>query len=182
MGEFSIDGKNFIPISVPIVSKEVLLQPHEAVIHAMENDDPASAISLPAEYAARGYARVQEMVEGAGDSNAPAYGNLITPANIPGVLASNVQLRAILQAQGEQQARAFARFFPTGSNLPFARLWRLLVDISLRWMLTTVEYEDELRRTLAASFKFMTIGTWALLGSQIKEGDLASDLASSGYG
>ncbi len=145
MGEFSIDGKNLIPIPVPIVSKEVLLQPPEAVIHAIEDDDPATAFSLPAEYAARGYARVQEMVEGAGDSNAPAYRHLITPANIPGVLASNVQLRAILQAQGEQQARAFARFFPTGSNLPFARLWRLLVDISLRWMLTTVEYEDELR-------------------------------------
>jgi hypothetical protein len=51
-----------------------------------------------------------------------------------------------IASQGEQQAHAFARFFLTGSNLPSARLWRLLVDVSLRWMLTTVEYEDELRK------------------------------------
>lgn len=171
---FSIGVKNPVAIPVPAVSKEALLQPREAGVYAIGDDDPAAAFSLLAEYAARGYARIQEMVEEAGDSSGSVYRRLITPANIQEVLASNVQLHAILQAQGEQQARAFVRFFLTGSNLPFARLWRLLVDVSLRWMPAIVKYEDALERTLAASFQVMTIGTWTLLGCHIKEGGAAS--------
>ena len=172
--EFSIGGKNLVAIPVPIVPKEALLRPHETGIQAIGDDDPAGVFSLAMEYAARGYARIQEMVKGAGDSGDSAFRRLITPANIQEVLASNVQLHAILQAQGEQQARAFVRRFLTGSHLPPGRLWRLLADVSLRWMLATVEYEDELERTLAASFQVMTIGTWTLLGCHSKEGDAAS--------
>lgn len=172
--EFSVAGKDLVPIPVPIVPKEALLHPLEASIHALEDNEPGAVFSLAAEYAARGYARIQEAVERAGGASDPAYRGLMTPANIQEVLASNVQLHAILQAQGEQQARAFVRGFLTGGNLPSARLWRLLADVSLRWMLANVKYEDELERALAASFQVMAIGTWTLLGSHIREGVAAS--------
>jgi len=172
--EFSVAGKDLAPIPVPIVPKEALLHPLETKIHALEDNEPGAVFSLAAEYAVRGYARIQEAVEGAGSASDPTYRGLMTPANIQEVLASNVQLHAILQAQGEQQARAFVRRFLTGSNLPPGRLWRLLADVSFRWVPADVKHEDELERTLAASFQVMTIGTWALLGCHIREGDAAS--------
>jgi hypothetical protein len=174
---FSIDGKKPVVIPVPIVPKEELLRRRETGIHAIDDDDPAAVFSLAAEYAARGYAGIQEAAEGTHGSNAPIYVHLLTPANIQEVLALNVQLRAIVRGQGEQQARAFVRFFLTSGTLPPARLWRLLLDVSLRWQGGAAEPGDELERPLAASLQVMMIGTWTLLGSHITEGESASPAA-----
>ncbi|MBA2660534.1 MAG: hypothetical protein H0U72_13645 [Nitrosospira sp.] len=176
---FSIGGKAPVVVPVPIVPEEELLRPRDPESHAIEDDDPAAAFSLAAEYAVRGYAGIPVAAEGTKGSNVPAYLHLLTPANIQEVLALNVQLRAIFRAQGEKQARAFARFFLNGSTLPPARLWRLLLDASLRWQSGEAEGEDddELERLLAASFQVMTIGTWTLLGSHITEDGSASPAA-----
>lgn len=173
---FSDDGKTPVVILVPIVSREELLRPRDAAVHVIEDDNPAAAFSLAAEYAVRGYAGIHEAAEGMKGSNAPAYLHLLTPANIQEVLALNVQLHAIYRGQGEQQARAFAGFFLTGSTLPPARLWGLLLDASLRCQGGEAEHEDELERPLAGSFQVMTIGTWTLLGSHA-EGESASPTA-----
>lgn len=171
---FSINGKKPSVIPVPIVSKEALLEPREPGAHAIDDDDPVAAFSLAAENAAYGYAGIQALVHGVEDPHSPEYRRLITPANIQEVLALTVQLGAIWQAQGEQQAQIFAQFFLGQSNLPSARLWRLLLDLSLRGTPGLTGDEDELEKAFAASFQVMTIGTWTLLGSHIKEGESAS--------
>lgn len=184
---FSSDGKKPTAIPVPIVSKDMLLQPREAGLYAIDDSDPTAVFSVAAEYAARGYARIREVAQDtqhgthivqAGEGiRSPDHRDLITPANIQEVLALTVQLGAIWQAQGEPQARAFARFFLSECNLPFARLWRLLLDVSLRWTPDITGHEDELEKASAASFQVMAIGTWALLGSHIREGEAASPAA-----
>lgn len=171
---FSISGEKPSVIPVPIVSREALLRPRETGGYAIDDDSPAAVFSLAAENAAYGYARIQALVHGVEDSHLPENRHLITPANIQEVLALTVQLGAIWQAQGEQQARIFAQFFLSQSNLPSARLWRFLLDLSLRGTPGITGHEDELEKAFAASFQVMTIGTWTLLGSHIKEGESAS--------
>ena len=78
---FSVDGKAPVVIPVPIVSREELLRPRDTVIHVIEDDNPAAAFSLAAEYAVRGYTGIHEAAEEMKGSNAPAYLHLLTPAN-----------------------------------------------------------------------------------------------------
>ncbi|MGH8762509.1 MAG: hypothetical protein ACREUR_04675 [Nitrosospira sp.] len=188
---FSRDGKRCTAIPVPAVSREALLQPSETGLYVTEDGDPATVFALAAEYAARGYARIQAVAQEArpgtqrrtqtaeaGETmQSPAHRNLINPANIQEVLALTVQLGAIWQAQGEQQARVFARFFLGECDLPSARLWRLLLDVSLRWTSGVTGHEDEWEKAFAASFQVMAIGTWTLLGSYVREGEAASPAA-----
>lgn len=171
---FGVNGEKPSVIPVPIISKEALLAPRESGVQAIGDDNPAVVFALAAGNAAHGYARIQALVQGMEDSALSEYRRLITPANIQEVLALTVQLGAIWQAQGEQQARMFARFFLGQSDLPFARLWQFLLDLSLRGMPDITGHEDELGKAFAASFKVMTIGTWTLLGSHSKEGESAS--------
>ncbi|MDQ3187224.1 MAG: hypothetical protein M3Q16_12375, partial [Pseudomonadota bacterium] len=102
---FSIDGKKPAAIPLPVISKETLPQHREAGLYAIDDDNPAVAFSLAAEYAARGYARIQELAHGTqhGTQIAQAdegirlseHRDLINPANIQEVLALTVQLGAV---------------------------------------------------------------------------------------
>lgn len=175
---FSHDGNKPVAIPVPLVSREALLRPRETEVtevYAIKgSSDPAAIFSLAAENAMYGYARIQEVVQALENSRSSEQRHLINPANIQEVLALTVQLGAVWQAQGEQQARIFARFFLSECNLPSARLWRFLLHVALQLTPNPTEYEDEFERAFAASLQIMTIGTWTLLGSYIKEGESAS--------
>jgi hypothetical protein len=172
---FSHDGNKPVAIPAPVMSKEALLRSRETEFFAIEgNNDPAAVFSLAAENAAYGYARIQEALQTLESSRSPEHRHLINPANIQEVLALTVQLGAIWQAQGEQQARIFARFFLRESNLPSARLWRFLLHAALRWTPDPMEDEDEFEQAFAASLQIMAMGTWTLLGSYLKEGESAS--------
>lgn len=171
----SADGKKPTPIPVPILSKEALLQPGEAGLYAMDDDDPIITFSLAAALAAGGYERIQEIVQGAQGSGAPGYGRPINVAHIQEVLALTVQLGAILQAQGERQARVFVRFCLHDPDFPVGRFWRFLLDLSVQGTPGIAGHEvDEFEMVLAASFQVMAIGTWTLLGNSVAEGEAAS--------
>lgn len=164
------DGIRPVPVGVPFMTADALLQPQEAGLHAIDDDDALNTFSTAAVFAARGYARLQALMHG-DDSR---YRDLINPAHIQEVLALTVQLGAILQAQGEQQARIFVDFALNDPGLPAGKLWRLLLGMSAQRIPGIPQYEDEFGIVLAASFQVMAIGTWTLLGAYMREGGAAS--------
>ena len=113
--------------------------------------------------------RIKQVVEGSGS---PKFRKLINPANIHEVLALTVQLFAIYQGQGEQQARIFFRFLME-SDQSYASLWRVVLGMSLPRAPSPKGRNDNFTRVLAASFQIMAIGTWTLLGSYIEEEEQA---------
>lgn len=171
--QFSGDGKKPVPIDVPFMPKEALLEPLEAglyVMQEMEDEGAGRIFSVSAVAAARSYARLQELMHG----DASRHRDLINPGQIQEVLALTVQLCAVLQAQGEQQARIFVDFALNDPGLPAGRLWRVLAGMSARWIGGIPRRDGEFGVVLAASFQIMAIGTWTLLGAYGSEGDAAS--------
>lgn len=169
------DGTKPVSVGVPIMPKEALLEPLEAeaglyVMQEMEDEDAGRVFSVAAVAAARSYARLQELMHG----DASRHRDLITPGQIQEVLALTVQLCAVLQAQGEQQARIFVDFALNDPGLPAGRLWRVLAGMSARWIGGIPRRDGEFGVVLAASFQIMAIGTWTLLGAYASEGDAAS--------
>src|SRR5690606_25903137 len=131
--QFSSDGKKPVPIDVPFMPKGALLEPLEAglyVMQEMEDEGAGRIFSVSAVAAARSYARLQELMHG----DASRHRDLINPGQIQEVLALTVQLCAVLQAQGEQQARIFVDFALNDPGLPAGRLWRVLAGMSARWI------------------------------------------------
>lgn len=177
--QFSADGRRPVPVGVPFMTADALLEQQEPGLYAMEDmgdrgdredEDAEKTFSVPAVLAARGYARLQELMHG----DASRYRHLINPAHIQEVLALTVQLGAVLQAQGEQQARTFVDFALNDPGLPAGRLWHLLLGMSAKWIPGVPVREDEFGVVLAASFQVMAIGTWTLLGAYTREGGAAS--------